>query len=65
MKGSEQEHMQKRGVGGYGVMKLKTMLKTANVKLGRVWREETRRKEAENKERGGEGRESGGDKRVS
>ena len=41
------------------------MLKTANVKLGRVWREETRRKETENKERGGEGRESGGDKRVS
>ena len=45
--------------------KLKTMLKTANVKLGRVWREETRRNETENKERGGEGGESGGDKRVS
>ena len=44
--------------------KLKTMLKTANVKLGRVWREETRN-ETENKERGGEGGESGGDKRVS
>lgn len=42
--------------------KLKTMLKTATVKL---WREETRRNETENKERGGEGGESGGDKRVS